>query len=109
MHRFIPGLVKHPEKRKITQTEILKSATGTASTIVANVIGGISRNGRRSMHVWLTTTKIMQYFYLRVVAVGVDKIRVQLESGEKMRSRSELTSLGRTSKDSGGLVNFLVY
>ena len=42
-------------------------------------------------------------FALRVVAVG--KIPVRLESGERMRSRPE----SRTSKVSGGLVNFLVY
>ena len=61
----------------------LKSANGTASTIVANVIGGISGNGRRSMHGLLTTTKRMQCFALRVVAVGVGKIPVRLESGKR--------------------------
>ena len=52
MHRFIPGLTKLPEKRKITQTEKRQRDC----TIVANVIGGrpISRNGRRSMHGLLT-------------------------------------------------------
>ena len=62
------------------------------------------------MHGLLTTTKMMQcfgktwhYFLLLVVAVG--KIPVRLESGESMRSRPE----SRTSKVSGGLVNFLVY
>ena len=43
------------------------------------------------------------------LGMGVGKIPVQLESGEIMRSRPELTTLGRTSKVSGGLVNFLVY
>ena len=43
------------------------------------------------MHVLLTTTKIMQCFALRVmaVAVGVGKTLVQLESGERRRSRSD--------------------
>ena len=59
------------------------------------------------MHVLLATMKIMQCFALRVEAVG--NIPVQLESGEIMRTRPELTTLGRTSKVSGGLVNFLVY
>ena len=57
------------------------------------------------MNVLLTTTQIMQCFALHVVA----KIPVQLQSGERMRSQPELTTLGRTSKVSGGLVNFLVY
>ena len=45
------------------------------------------------------------------MTVGVGKIPVQLdlESGERMRLRPELTTLGRTSKVSDGLVNFLVY
>ena len=70
-NRFIPGLAKLPEKRKITQTEKRQRdcKKKAASTIVANVIGGISRNGR-SMHVLLTTTKIMQYFAVRVVPWG---------------------------------------
>ena len=107
MHRFIPGLAKLPEKRKITQTE---KRQRTALTIVANIIGGISRNGRsRPMHVLLTTTKRLQCSDLRVVAMGVGKIPVQLETGDRMRSRPELTTLGRTNKVFGGLVNFLVY
>ena len=56
--------------------------------IVANVIGDISRNGRRSMYGLLTMTKIMQCFALRLRVVGVGKILpVRLESGEIMRSR----------------------
>ena len=45
------------------------------------------------MHGLLTTTKIIQCFALRVaaVAVGVGKIPVQLESGEKNASRPQLT------------------
>ena len=105
--RSIPGIAKIPEKIERLR---LKSANGTASTIVANVIGGILRNGSRSMHVLLTryddennaVTNV-----LLVVAVGVGKIPVQLKSEE--RNRPKLTTLGRTSKVSGGLVNFLVY
>ena len=47
------------------------------------------------MHGLPTTTKRMQQcFALRVmaVAVGVGKIPVHLESGERMRSRPELTT-----------------
>ena len=76
--------------------------------IVANVIEGISRIGRISMHVLLTMTKRIQCFPLRVMAVEVGKIWVQLESGQRIPSPPELT-LGRTGKDSGGLVNVSVY
>ena len=48
------------------------------------------------MHGLLTTTKIMQWFARR--GRGVGKIPVQLESGERMRSRLELRTLGRTIK-----------
>ena len=57
------------------------------------------------MHGLLTTTKIMQYFALRVVAVGKIPVRFGLEPGERMCLRPE----SRTSKVSGGLVNFFVY
>ena len=97
MHRFIPGLAKLPEKRKITQTE---KCNGTASTIVANEIGGISRNGRRSTHGLLMTTKRMQCFTLRVRVVEVGKIPpVRLESGEIMRSRPMKAGLVKSLAD----------
>ena len=51
----------------------------------------------------------MQCFALRVVVVGVGKIPVQLESGERICSRPELTTLVRTSKVSGGLVNMFAH
>ena len=44
-----------------------------------------------------------------LLVVGVGKIPEHLESEERMRSRPKLTTLGTTSKVSGGLVNFLVY
>ena len=98
MLRFFPELAKLPEKRKILR---LKSARGTASTIVANLIGGISRNGR-STHGLLTTTKIMQCFALRVLAVEVGKnakVPVRLESGEIMRSRPMKAGLVKSLAD----------
>ena len=49
----------------------------------------------------------MQYFARR--GLGVGTIPVQLESWERMHSRSVLTTLDMTSKVSGGQVNFLVY
>ena len=67
----------------------------------------------RSMHGLLTTTKRMQYFALREFVscpwCWVGNIPVRLESGEIMHSRPERPTLGRTSKVSGGLVNFFVY
>ena len=44
----------------------------------------------------------------RGVAMGVGNIPVRLEAGEIMRSRPGRPTLGRTSKVSGGLVNFFV-
>ena len=59
------------------------------------------------MHSLLTTTKRMQCFALRIRVVGVGKKPpVRLESGEIMRSGPMKS---RTSKVSGGLVNFAVY
>ena len=52
------------------------------------------------MHGLLPTTKRMQCFAIRVIAVlvpGVGKIPVPLESGERMHSRPELTTLGTIS------------
>ena len=47
------------------------------------------------MHGLLPTTKRMQCFAHRVVAVPrLGKIPARLESGERMRSRPELTTLG---------------
>ena len=102
MHRFIPGLTKPPEKRKITQTD-KRQRDCVYDRSKRN--RGISRNGR-STHSLLTTTKIMQCFALRpfvgVVAVAVGKIPVQLESGEIMRSGPMKAGL----VVSDGLVNF---
>ena len=52
------------------------------------------------MHGLLTTTKIMQCFALRVVAVGKNaKIPVRLESGEIMRSRPMTAGLVKSLAD----------
>ena len=74
--------------------------------MVANVIGDISRNGRRSMHGLFTTTKRMQCFALRlrhktqVHVVGVGKIPpVRFESGEIMRSRPMKAGLVKSVAD----------
>ena len=109
MHRFIPGLAKLPEKRKIIQTEKRQR----------DCVYDRSKHDRGYIKEWekeyachayvVTTTKILHYFAFRVMAVGVGKIPVHLESGERMRLRPELTTLGRTRKVSGGLVNFIVY
>ena len=78
----------------------LKSASGTASTIVANVIRAISRNGIRSMHGLLMTTERMQCFALRLRVVGVGKIPLErLESGEIMRSRPIKAGLVKSLAD----------
>ena len=82
MHRFIPGLAKLTEKRKITQTE-KHERDCVYDRSKRN--RGKSRNGRRSMPGLLATTKIMPCFAL--CAVGMGKIPLRLESGEIMRSR----------------------
>ena len=51
------------------------------------------------MHGLLTTTKRMQCFALRVVAVGMDKIPLRLESGEIMRSRPMKAGLVKSLAD----------
>ena len=59
------------------------------------------------MHGLLTTTKRMQCVALRLRVVRVGKIPpVRLESGG---NNAFATDESRTSKVSGGLVNFLVY
>ena len=89
MHRFIPGLAKLPEKLLLR----LKSANGTASTIVSNVIRGISRNGSSKEYAWLAYDDEKNAMFCsstlsQVCFVGVAKIPpVRLESGEIMRSR----------------------
>ena len=84
MHRFIPGLSTLPENERILR---LKSTNGTASTIVANVIGVYQGMGEGMACLRRRTECNDQCFALRGVAVGVGKIPVQLESGERMRSR----------------------
>ena len=77
-------------------------------TIVANVIGGISRNGR-STHGLLMTTKRMQCFALRL---RVDCCGGGQDTAGTIGIRGNnafATDESRTSKVFGGLVNFLVY
>ena len=107
-HRCIPGLAKLPEKRKIAQTEKRQR----------DCVYDRSKLNRRYIKEWEKEYECLAYddknnamfcsSTVRVVAVRVGKIPVQLESGEIIRLRPELTTLGRISKVSGRLVNFLV-
>ena len=84
MHRFIPGLAKLLEKRKITQTEKRQR------DCVCDRSKRNREKGLGPMHGLLMTTKILRCFALPlrvVLLVGVDKIPpVRLESGEIMHS-----------------------
>ena len=95
MHRFIPGLAKLTEKRKITQTE---KCQRDCVYDRSQRNRGISRNGR--MHGLPIKTKRMQCFALRLRVVGVGKIPpVRLESGKIMRSRPRKARLVKSLAD----------
>ena len=83
----------------------LKSANKTASTIVANIIGAISRNGRK--YAWLAyddEKNAMSCSSTSCCGGGQDTAGTIGIRG----NNAFATDNSRTSKVSGGLVNFLV-
>ena len=102
MHRFIPGqLAKLPEKRKITQTE--KRQRDCVYDRRSKRNQGYIKEWEEKEYACLayddeTNATFCSSTSCRGRGVWVGKIPVQLESGERMRSRPELTTLGRISK-----------
>ena len=100
MHRFIPGLAKHPEKRKITQTE-KRQLDCIYDRSKRN--RGISRNLRsRPMHglLMLTTTKKCNVLLFEFVLWGWARYRrYDWNPGEIMRSRPMKAGLVKSLAD----------
>ena len=105
MHRCFHGLAKLPKKRNITQTEKRQ----------LDCVYDRSKRNRgyikewEVMHGLLTTTKIMQCFALRrVLAVGPRGGQECQYTGTIgiQGNNTFTTDESRTSKVSGGLVNF---
>ena len=111
MHRFIPGLAKLPEKRKITQIEKRqrdcdgsKRNRGYIKEWEKEYAWLAYDDKNNAMFCSSTSTSSSQ---VRVVVRVGKTPPVRFESGEIMRSRPMNAVL--TNKVSGGLVNFLVY
>ena len=110
MHKFIPGLAKLPEKRKITQIEKRQR----------DCVHDRSKRNRRYIKEWEKEYAWLAYddgknamtmfcsstsSQVRVVGGGQDTAGTIGIRG----SNALATGESRTSKVSGGLVNFLVY
>ena len=110
MHRFIPGLAKLPEKRKITQIE--KRQRDCVYDRCKRNLGYIIIKEWEE-YAWLAyddeqnaMTMFCSSTLSQVRVVGVGKIPpVRLEPGNNAFATDER----RTSKVSGGLVIFFVY